>query len=673
MPIFYIDSGSFNNLQVTGSLLVTGEIFGTSSLATTSSHALTASFAPNYVLTSATSSFIQNNQTSSFYTGSFTGSFTGSLQGTSSWATNAISSSRPIAVTGSTIYSTAPLSTATPSTDNNIFLGDGAGNNASGSSYSNFIGYNAGLNATNAGGSNFLGRGAGYGATNANDSNFLGYNAGLDATDANISNFLGYRAGYAATNAFGSNFLGYSAGDGATNAYESNFIGPSAGASATNANDSNFIGLSAGASATNANNSNFLGLYVGTGATNANNSNFLGFYAGNAATDAYESNFIGLSAGYEALNANNSNFLGSSVGVSATNANNSNFLGKNAGFNATNAGNSNFLGNNAGSDATEANTSNFLGPNAGNGAVSASYSTLIGYQAGYTPTAGTSVKSNNIIIGTNITLPTNTQDSINLGAIIFATGSYSTLAGNPFSGSMSNGRVGINKVTPSYTLDVSGSGNYSNGLNVTGSLRTSGSIEATVGLGVENYKSPNRWALLSTTGCPSVTGQSLTSGSANSITTILVPFITNKTITVSSMSFESTTTPSPSTASVGIYAADQVTCRPTTLITSMSNIPIPSNSVYSGSLTTGPVTLSPGLYYTAFQHSGSATITFRSIPTANTMNIIGLTTPGNSTVPNYYAGVRAGGPASLPASTSSFSTMNPLGGLNPPCIWMLIS
>jgi hypothetical protein len=210
-------------------------------------------------------------------------------------------------------------------------------------------------------------------------------------------------------------------------------------------------------------------------------------------------------------------------------------------------------------------------------------------------------------------------------------------------------------------------------LNVTGSLRTSGSIEATVGLGVENYKSPNRWALLSTTGCPSVTGQSLTSGSANSITTILVPFITNKTITVSSMSFESTTTPSPSTASVGIYAADQVTCRPTTLITSMSNIPIPSNRVYSGSLTTGPVTLSPGLYYTAFQHSGSATITFRSIPTANTMNIIGLTTPGNTTVPNYYAGVRAGGPASLPDSTSSFSTMNPLGGLNPPCIWMLIS
>jgi hypothetical protein len=60
MPIFYIDSGSFNNLQVTGSLLVTGEIFGTASWAT---NALTASY--------------------------ISGSITGSLFGTSSWAETA--------------------------------------------------------------------------------------------------------------------------------------------------------------------------------------------------------------------------------------------------------------------------------------------------------------------------------------------------------------------------------------------------------------------------------------------------------------------------------------------------------------------------------------------------------------------------------------------------------
>ena len=82
-------------------------------------------------------------------------------------------------------------------------------------------------------------------------------------------------------------------------------------------------------------------------------------------------------------------------------------------------------------------------------------------------------------IGTNITLANGAQDSINLGAIIFATGSYSTTAGNPYSGSVM-GRVGINKNNPTYNFDVSGSGNYSNNLTLTGSLFISGSANSAV-------------------------------------------------------------------------------------------------------------------------------------------------------------------------------------------------
>jgi len=69
-------------------------------------------------------------------------------------------------------------------------------------------------------------------------------------------------------------------------------------------------------------------------------------------------------------------------------------------------------------------------------------------------------------------------DSINLGGIVFATGSYATTTGNPYSGSQFGiGKVGINKITPIYTLDVSGSGNFSNALTVTGSLNIlSGSV-----------------------------------------------------------------------------------------------------------------------------------------------------------------------------------------------------
>ena len=97
---------------------------------------------------------------------------------------------------------------------------------------------------------------------------------------------------------------------------------------------------------------------------------------------------------------------------------------------------------------------------------------MLGYYVGSNTNTSTSIGTGNIIIGNNITIPPGTQNSINLGAIIFATGSYSTLgAGNLYSGSQAGvGRVGINKVTPIYTLDVSGSGNYSNGLTVTGSV-----------------------------------------------------------------------------------------------------------------------------------------------------------------------------------------------------------
>jgi hypothetical protein len=86
---------------------------------------------------------------------------------------------------------------------------------------------------------------------------------------------------------------------------------------------------------------------------------------------------------------------------------------------------SNFLGQSAGYSATSAN-SNFLGQNAGFQATNASYSTLIGYNVGQ-GTIG-SIGSNNIIIGTNISLSAGTTNSINLGGVLFAI-TYSTTSG----------------------------------------------------------------------------------------------------------------------------------------------------------------------------------------------------------------------------------------------------
>lgn len=221
---------------------------------------------------------------------------------------------------------------------------------------------------------------------------------------------------------------------------------------------------------TNVTASIMFGWNAGGNSNNINGVTFLGNRAGRNTVNIDGSNFIGSETGLE-TSASRSNFIGQYTGRYATNASNSNFLGYAAGNSANAANNSNFLGYQAGGSATSASNSNFLGTSAGQSAVSASYSTLIGHQVGYN--TGTSIGSNNIIIGTNITLAAQQTNAINLGGIIFATGSYATTTGNPFSGSMPSSRVGIATTTPQHTLDVNGNGNFTSNLTVTGSVSIS--------------------------------------------------------------------------------------------------------------------------------------------------------------------------------------------------------
>ena len=218
----------------------------------------------------------------------------------------------------------------------------------------------------------------------------------------------------------------------------------------------------------------FLGQAAGSGSGQSFLSNFVGYNAGFRAINSQYSNYLGHQAGYVAPGASNSNFIGTSAGYSASNASNSNFIGTGAGFLATSTTNSTFIGGNTGVLARNIVDAVFIGSQVGYQAASASNSVLIGYKVGYNIVGGTSgIRTNNIIIGTNITLADGRQDSINLGGLIFATGSYSTLTGNPFSGSV-NGRIGINQPLPLYSLDVSGSGNYTGPLTVSGAVRLPG-------------------------------------------------------------------------------------------------------------------------------------------------------------------------------------------------------
>jgi hypothetical protein len=208
----------------------------------------------------------------------------------------------------------------------------------------------------------------------------------------------------------------------------------------------------------------YLGYNAGGNATGAQYSNMIGYTAGTYAANASFANFIGINAGYEASEANNSNFIGVSAGDGAWSASYANFIGFSAGAYARDAIYSNFIGIQSGMGARFANSSNFIGNSAGYYAQSASYSVLIGYKAGanYSPFSGsTSIGNNNIIIGTNITLPGGARDSINIGGILFGTGSYRAVSGNALSGSV-GGRIGINVVSPTYNFQVSGSVAFTN-------------------------------------------------------------------------------------------------------------------------------------------------------------------------------------------------------------------
>ncbi|MDQ1281707.1 MAG: hypothetical protein QG630_58, partial [Patescibacteria group bacterium] len=163
-----------------------------------------------------------------------------------------------------------------------------------------------------------------------------------------------------------------------------------------------------------------------------------GAAAGNSAGSTDHSNFFGLGAGQNATSSSYSNFLGSLAGDGAYSSNNSNFLGASAGSGAYSSYNSNFFGNSAGS-----------------GATSTSFSNLFGFQTGKT-FSGNNIGSNNIIIGTNISLPNARANGLNLGGILFGTGTASSTAGNPSITPKIGGKIGIGTNSPITQFHVAG-------------------------------------------------------------------------------------------------------------------------------------------------------------------------------------------------------------------------
>ncbi len=264
------------------------------------------------------------------------------------------------------------------------------------------------------------------------------------------------------------------------------------------------------------------------------------------AGNSNDSNFIGTSAGQNATSSPYSNFIGTDAGHNASSSDESNFIGDSAGYSANGTSYANFLGYNAGYSATDADNSNFIGTSAGYGADNAQYSNLIGYQAGMSFTSN-NIGNNNIIIGTNVSLPNATTNSLNIGGILFGTGLYSTTSGNPTTTAISGGKIGIGTSTLNETLTVAGTGSFTGTLKIgaytlPNTDGTNGQVLQTNGSGVV------AWATVSGGGLPSQSGNAgkflYTNGTTASWlneTGVIVSTTSQVTLNGTSLVFASTT------------------------------------------------------------------------------------------------------------------------------------
>jgi hypothetical protein len=177
--------------------------------------------------------------------------------------------------------------------------------------------------------------------------------------------------------------------------------------------------------------------------------------AGNSGTRLPLSGSItfGYQAGYNSSASKYVNLLGFRAGYDTVDVSYSNFLGNGAGTGADNADQSQFIGYRAGYLSTGANNSVFIGYLAGQQQASASYSTIIGSSAGRSGSWG-ALGRNNIIIGTNISLPNGYANYANIGGVLFISGTYGTTSGDNLTTPITNGRIGIGIVNPSASLHI---------------------------------------------------------------------------------------------------------------------------------------------------------------------------------------------------------------------------
>jgi hypothetical protein len=185
----------------------------------------------------------------------------------------------------------------------------------------------------------------------------------------------------------------------------------------------------------------------------------LGDGAGSGATKTQHAYFLGYEAGYGVDTGDSSILIGFQSGKFGDSINNVVFIGANSGTDGVTGSNSVLIGAEAGNKASSFTNAIMIGYEAGKDTVRSDNSIFIGYRTGIKYNTD-DLDENNIIIGTNISLPDGRRDSLNIGGVLFGSGLYSTTTGDPSVSANTNGRIGIGVVLPQESLDVIGNGRF---------------------------------------------------------------------------------------------------------------------------------------------------------------------------------------------------------------------
>ena len=169
------------------------------------------------------------------------------------------------------------------------------------------------------------------------------------------------------------------------------------------------------------------------------------------------------------------------------------------------------------------------------------------------------------------------------------------------------------------------------------------------------YRKSQRWYV------PSDNTNTLTATNHSTPSVFLVPFPVHTTMVIDQIAVEVTTAGAVgSFLRFGIYNGDTTTVVPTTLVVDSGDIaatPIGVKTFTPGTA----ITLTPGLYFTAFTTSSATVVGVRSLTTTNFAQVIGLTAAGGTSLGTYINGTR-GAYGALPANASSLAALNPTIG-----------